>query len=47
MQSRDGTTKQNGRNAGDSDDMFCRVVSVIAAMLALRLCRYVRTLLKG
>ena len=39
----------SGGSIGDGQaDMFCRtVIAALAAMLALRLCQYVRRLLQG
>jgi hypothetical protein len=41
-------TEQNGSNGKGQADMFCRsVVAAVAAMLALKLCQYVRSWLQG
>jgi uncharacterized membrane protein YjdF len=43
-----GQIGQNGSNGNGQADMFCRtVIAAIAAMLALKLCRYIRSLLQG
>jgi hypothetical protein len=40
--------ERNGSNGNGQADMFCRsVFAALAAMLALRLCQYVRRLLQG
>jgi hypothetical protein len=45
MQHRNG---QIGNGGQDASDMFCRsVIAAVAAMLALKLCRYIRRLLQG
>jgi len=43
-----GQIGQNGSNGNGQADMFCRsVVAALAAMLALKLCQYVRKWLQG
>jgi hypothetical protein len=45
---RNGQLGQGGSGNGGQADMFCRsVVAALAAMLALRLCQYIRKLLQG
>jgi len=45
MQSRNDQIGNGGQNASD---MFCRsVIAAVAAMLALKLCQYIRRLLQG
>ena len=45
MQSRNDQIGNGGR---DASDMFCRsVIAAVAAMLALKLCQYIRRLLQG
>ena len=40
--------ERNGSNGNGQADMFCRtVIAAVAAMLALRLCQYLRHLLQG
>jgi uncharacterized membrane protein YjdF len=45
---RNGQLGRNGSNSDGQADMFCRsVVAALAAMLALRLCQYIRKWLQG
>lgn len=49
MSNRNGQLGHSGPGKGNGqEDMFCRsVIAAIAAMLALRLCQYVRSWLAG
>jgi uncharacterized membrane protein YjdF len=45
---RNGQLGHSGPSSDGQADMFCRsVIAAIAAMLALRLCQYIRKLLNG
>jgi hypothetical protein len=45
---RNGQLGHNGSGSDGQGDMFCRsVIAAVAAMLALRLCQYLRKLLQG
>jgi len=45
---RNGQLGRNGPGSDGQADMFCRsVVAAIVAMLALRLCQYIRKWLNG
>jgi len=45
---RNGQLGRNGPGENGQADMFCRsVVAALAAMLALRLCQYIRRWLQG
>jgi len=43
-----GRIERNGSSDNGQADMFCRtVIAAVAAMLALKLCQYIRRLLQG